>query len=67
LLITPYRGSLFPRVAFYALKHRDVAKIHRVFERLVRLMTGVAFSVAECTEVYRMLEGPDFYGGGGVL
>ena len=43
-------------MAFDALKHRDVAEINRVFEWLVSLVASLALSIAEATEVYRMLK-----------
>jgi hypothetical protein len=43
-------------MAFDALKHRDVAEIDRVFEWLVSLVTSLALSITEATEVYRMLK-----------
>jgi hypothetical protein len=48
-------------MAFCALKLRDVAKIHRVLERLVCLVTGLAFSVGKSAEIHRMLEPPNLY------
>jgi hypothetical protein len=42
-------------VAFDALKHRDVAEIDRVFERLVAFVTSLAFAIRESAEIDRML------------
>ena len=42
-------------MAFDALKHRDVAEIERVFERLVAFVTRLAFAIREATEIDRML------------
>jgi len=43
-------------MAFDALKHRDVAQINRMFERLVSLVTGLALAIAEATKIDRMLK-----------
>jgi len=43
-------------MAFDALKHRDVAEINRMFERLVSLVAGLALSIAEAAKIYRMLK-----------
>ena len=48
-------------MAFDALKHRDVTEINRVFEWLVSLVASLALSIAEATEVYRMLKRAQLY------
>jgi len=47
--------SLLPRMTFDALKHRDVAEIYRVFERLIGFVAGFTFAIRQAAEVYRML------------
>lgn len=42
-------------MAFDALKHRDVAEIYRVFERLIGLVTGFALAIRQAAEVNRVL------------
>src|SRR5688572_32515106 len=54
-------------MAFDALKHRYIAEIQRVFEWLVGLMTGLAFSIAESAKIHRVLESRDLYRGCGIL
>lgn len=50
-------GSLlFSGMAFHALKHRDVAKVDRMFEWFVRLVAGFAFAIRQSAEVNRMLD-----------
>jgi hypothetical protein len=39
------------RVTFYALEHRYVAEIYRVFERLISLVAGLAFAISQPAEV----------------
>jgi hypothetical protein len=41
-------------MAFDTMEHRDVAKINRIFERFVRLVTGFAFAIGQATEVNRV-------------
>ena len=43
-------------MALYALKHRDVAEIDRVFERLVRFVTRLALAIGEPAKIDGMLE-----------
>ena len=47
---------LLLRVAFNALKHRDVAEINRMLKWLVRLMARLAFAIRETAEVDWMLK-----------
>ena len=48
-------------MAFDALKHRDVAEINGMFERLVSLVTAFALSIAEAAKIDRMLERAQLY------
>jgi hypothetical protein len=43
-------------MTFYALKHRDVAKIHWVFERLVRFVAGFALAIGKAAKIDRVLD-----------
>jgi hypothetical protein len=54
-------------MAFGALKHRDVAEIHRMFKRFVSLVTGFAFSVGERAKIDGMGEPRDLYRSCGIL
>ena len=47
--------TLLFRVTFDALKHRDVAEVERMLERLVSLVARLALSVCEPAEIDRML------------
>ena len=49
------RISLIFRMTLDALKHRNISEIDRMFERLVSLVTGLAFAIREATKVDRML------------
>ena len=44
-------------MALDALKHRDIAKVHRMLKGLVRLMAKLAFVIGKPSEINRMLEG----------
>jgi hypothetical protein len=44
-------------MTLHALKHRYVAEIQWVFERLVGLVAGVAFAIGHAAEVNRVLHG----------
>jgi len=50
-------------MTFNALKHRDIAKIHRVFERLVRFVAGFAFAVGKAAQIDRVLNGQSLENG----
>jgi len=43
-------------MAFDALKHRDVAEVDRVFERLVGFVAAFALAIRKRAEIDRMLE-----------
>ena len=43
-------------VALNALKPRDVSQVDWMFERFVRLVTGIAFSIYQATEIDRVLD-----------
>jgi hypothetical protein len=44
-------------MALNALKHGNIAKINRVFERFVGFVAGFAFAICQSAKVNRMLEG----------
>jgi hypothetical protein len=44
-------------MALNALEHRDITKINRMLERLVRFMAVVTLVVGERAQVHRVLEG----------
>jgi hypothetical protein len=44
------------RMTLNALKHRDIAEIHWVFEGLVSPMAGFTFAIGQAAEVNRTLE-----------
>ena len=46
-----------PWMTFNALEHRNIAKVHRMLKRLVRLVAELAFMVGKSSEINRMLEG----------
>lgn len=49
------RGSLF-RVTLYALKSRYITEVHRMFERLVGLVTSLTLPIRKRAEIDRMLK-----------
>ena len=54
-------------MALGALEHRNVTEIHWMFEWLVGLVTGLAFSAVEGAEIDGMLEACDLYRSCGIL
>jgi len=42
---------LFLRMAFGTLEHRNVAQVHRMFERFVSLMARVAFAIGQSAQI----------------
>src|SRR5207253_8646573 len=49
---------LLLRMAFNALKHRDIAEINRMLKWLVRFVARLAFSVSQASEIDGMLKRP---------
>lgn len=51
------------RMTLDTLEHRDITQVNRVFERLVRLVTGFAFWLDRRSKVFnRNNDPPGFYG-----
>jgi hypothetical protein len=48
-------------MAFDTLKHRNIAEIHRMLERLVRFVTRFALAFTETTKIHRVLERRKLY------
>jgi len=44
-------------MAFNALKHRNIAQVHGMFEWLVGFMASFAFSICQAAQVDRVLNG----------
>jgi hypothetical protein len=51
-------------MTLHALKHRDITKINRMLEGLVRFMAIVAFVVGQRAEINRVLEWSGLYRSG---
>ena len=56
LACSPVQASILflSGVTFRTLKHRYIAQVHRMFERLIRLVARVAFAIGKSAEIDRV-------------